>query len=52
MKRKPDGSIDNYKARLITKGFHQRPMVDLKEIFNPIIKPATIHINTYYCHYF
>ncbi|MCH83609.1 retrotransposon protein putative Ty1-copia subclass [Trifolium medium] len=42
IKRKPDGSIAHYKARLVDKGFHQRPEIDYKDTFNHVIKPQTI----------
>jgi hypothetical protein len=37
-----DGSIDKYKARLVIKGFHQRPEMDYKEIFAPVVRASTM----------
>lgn len=42
VKRKANGSIDNHKARLITKGFNQQVRLDYDETFSPAVKPGTI----------
>lgn len=44
LKRNPDGTISRYKARQVAKGFHQRPGLDFKDTFNPVIKPQTIKL--------
>jgi hypothetical protein len=44
IKRKPDGFINHFEARLIAKGFDQRSGIDYTETFNPVIKPTTIRL--------
>ncbi|XP_025703093.1 uncharacterized mitochondrial protein AtMg00820-like [Arachis hypogaea] len=42
IKRQPDRSIQKYKARLVTKGFHQRKGVNYGEVFSLVAKPMTV----------
>lgn len=42
IKQNPNGTITRHKAKLIAKGFHQRPEVDFQKTFNPVVKPATV----------
>lgn len=44
IKRKSDGSLDKYKARLILKGFKQQYGIDYEDTFSLVVKPATIRI--------
>lgn len=39
-----DGFVALYKTQLVAKGFHQHPIIDYKDTFNPIIKLQTIKI--------
>jgi Reverse transcriptase (RNA-dependent DNA polymerase) len=43
IKKKWDGTIERYKARMIAKGFTQEE-VDFFNTFSPVIKPTTIRI--------
>ncbi|XP_050157484.1 putative UPF0481 protein At3g02645 [Malus sylvestris] len=44
IKRHTEGSIERYKAHLVAKGFHQHYGFNCDETFNPVVKPATIHL--------
>ncbi|XP_016168310.1 uncharacterized protein LOC107610830 [Arachis ipaensis] len=44
IKRKLDGSVDQYKACLVAKGFTQTEGVDFLKIFFPIVKPSIIRL--------
>lgn len=44
IKDNPDGTINKYKARLVSKGFHQQHGFDFHETFSPVVKPVTICI--------
>ncbi|CAI7785597.1 unnamed protein product [Closterium sp. NIES-54] len=42
IKSDADGNIECYKSRLVAKGYQQKEMVDYKELFAPVVKPATV----------
>lgn len=42
IKRKTDGSLDRYKARLVAKSFKQRYDIDYEDTFSLVVKAATI----------
>jgi hypothetical protein len=42
IKRRVDGSIERYKARLVARGFTQQEGINYSETFNPVIKQATV----------
>ena len=43
-KRRPNGTIECYKAQLVVKGFTQLSSVDYTKTFSPVIKATTIWV--------
>ena len=41
IKKKGDGSLDKYKAKLVAKGYDQIEGLNYNEIFSPVVKMAT-----------
>ncbi|KAF7776733.1 hypothetical protein Agabi119p4_5126 [Agaricus bisporus var. burnettii] len=44
VKRLADGSIERYRARLVAKGYSQRPGFDFTEVFAPTFRPASLRL--------
>jgi hypothetical protein len=44
LKRNPDQSIKKYKARLVARGFTQRPGLDFDETYAPVVKFTTLRV--------
>ncbi|KAE8704478.1 hypothetical protein F3Y22_tig00110450pilonHSYRG00264 [Hibiscus syriacus] len=44
IKRRPDGSIERYKARLVARGFSQQYGLDYDETFSPVAKLTIVRV--------
>ncbi|KAF7763798.1 hypothetical protein Agabi119p4_8335 [Agaricus bisporus var. burnettii] len=44
VKRLANGSIERYRARLVAKGYSQRPGFDFTEVFAPTFRPASLRL--------
>ena len=44
IKRNADGTVERFKARIVAKGYNQRPGFDYMEIFAPTMHQATIRL--------
>ena len=44
VKSKEDGTVDKFKARLVVKGFSQRPGVDYDETFSPVAHLSSVRL--------
>ena len=44
VKRKQDGSVDSYNARLVAKGYAQQAGIDFHDTFSSVAKLTTIRV--------
>ena len=44
IKRQPDGHVENFKARLVARGFSQRKGIDFFEVFSGVVRLETLRI--------
>lgn len=44
IKQDTSGNFDKYKARLVARGFSQKPGIDFNETFSPVVRHSTMRI--------
>jgi histone deacetylase 1/2 len=44
VKKHADGTIEQYKVLLVSKGFKQRYGLDYEDTFSPVVKPTTVRL--------
>ena len=49
LKKRSDGSIERYKARLVAQGYSQEEGIDYDEIYSPVIRQATLRYILSFC---
>lgn len=44
VKKDADGNVERFRARLVVKGYAQKPRIDFDAIFSPVIWLTIIHV--------